>query len=58
MNFKEHFVNIDCLLSPKQDFPETALQGDILHHLDGSYYVYVGSKWIPLKEAMNIIYEV
>ena len=44
--------------SPRQDFPETALQGDILHHLDGSYYVYVGSKWIPLKEAMNIIYEV
>lgn len=58
MNFKEHFVHIDCLLSPKQDFPKTALQGDVLHYLDGSYYIYVESKWIPLKESINIKYEV
>ena len=57
MNAKRSFLQ-DCINSPRQDFPETALQGDILHHSDGSYYVYVGSKWIPLKESINIVYEV
>ncbi len=57
MNAKEHFVK-SCLLSPKQDFPKTALEGDILHHLDDTFYVYCVGKWIKLEEALTIIFEV
>jgi hypothetical protein len=57
MNAKEHFVK-SCLLSLKQDFPETALEGDILHYLDGSFYVYWIGKWVALEEALTTIFEV
>ena len=49
MTPEEHFVQC-CLESPKQDFPEKAYLGDVLHYLDGTFYVYY-KKWIPIEEA-------
>lgn len=50
MTPEEHFVK-SCLESPKQDFPKTAIIGDVLHYLDGTYQVYLGKgKWCLLEE--------
>ncbi len=51
MTPEEHFVKC-CLESPKQDFPQKAHLGDILHYLDGSFWVYY-EKWHPIEEALE-----